>query len=62
MHPATPGRLRHQTSAIEWLMWGVEGWQVDVQGLGGSAVAIEGGYWSSCALMVRVKGASTVEG
>jgi hypothetical protein len=41
-------------------MWGLEGRQVDVQGLGGSVAAFTIHYRSSCALMV--KGASMVEG
>ena len=52
-HPAMAGRLRRHTSAIEWLMWGLEGRQVDVQGLGGSAVAITSGSHHCCTLMVR---------
>ena len=53
VHPAMPGRMRRQTSAIEWLMWRLEGRQVDVQGLGGSAVAVTAGVRHCCALMVR---------
>jgi len=54
------GRRRRQTCAVEWLMWGLEGRQVDVQGLDGSAVTIIAGGTFACAIMV--KGASTVEG
>ena len=46
------GRWRRPTSAIESLIRRLEGRQVAVTGLGGSAVAIALGSYHSCAALV----------
>jgi len=50
----TTGRwqCRRQTCAIEWLIRRLEGRQVAVTGLGGSALSIIVGNYDSCAVLV----------